>query len=256
MSVLAKNQKGFSTFEIILVITIILTIGIAGAIVYRNKHQNSPGTNQNCPPGTFLGYPPLPNATKEVCLRSGAIDKPVIYLYPTHSENVNVKLAYAAGFTQTVPAYNEKSGWQVLAGPDGTLTNLSDGKSYPYLFWEGKPPQISFDMTKGFVVAGSQTRTFFQRQLEIMGLNQNETSAFIAYWLPKMEGNRYNLIHFAGSEYTNYARLTITPSPDSLLRVFMVFEPLPAPVKVSPQLFPTFHRVGFSAVEWGGTELH
>lgn len=169
---------------------------------------------------------------------------------------MNVKLAYAAGFTQTVPTYNEKSGWQVLARPDGRLTNLNDGKSYPYLFWEGKPPQISFDMTKGFVVAGSQTKAFFQRQLAIMGLNQNETSAFTAYWLPKMAGNRYNLIHFASSEYTNYARLVITPSPDSLLRVFMVFEPLTAPVKVSSQSFPMFHRVGFSAVEWGGTELH
>ena len=256
MNTLAKNQKGFGIFEIILVITIILTIGVAGGIVYHRNHHGSPGNNQTCPPGSTLGYPPLPNATHEVCLRPGVADEPVIYLYPTHSENVDVKLSYAAGFTQTVPVYNTVSGWQVLAGPDGTLTNSADGKSYPYLFWEGRPPQISFDMTNGFVVAGSRTKTFFQSQLTAMGLNQNETSTFIAYWLPKMEGNRYNLIHFAGSEYTNYAKLAITPNPDSLLRIFMVFEPLYAPVKVSSQSFPTFHRDGFSVVEWGGTQLH
>jgi len=255
MSRLAKNQKGFGIFEIILVITIILAIGIAGGIVYR-KHHTSPGNNQTCPPGSTYGYPPLPNATHKVCLLSGTADEPVIYLYPTHSENVNVKVSYAPGFTQTVPAYNEKSGWQVVAGPDGTITNSADGKSYPYLFWEGKPPQISFDMSQGFVVAGSATKAFFQSQLSAMGLNQNETDTFVAYWLPKMAGNSYNLIHFASSEYTNYARLTITPTPESLLRVFMVFEPLSAPVKVSAQSFPTFHRNGFSVVEWGGTELH
>jgi hypothetical protein len=256
LSILEKNQKGFSTIEIVLVIIMILALGLVGGLVYQRAHHNNQGGNQNCPPGTFLGYPPLPNATQEVCLRSGAVDKPVIYLYPTHSENVEVKVSYAAGFSTTVPAYSAISGWQVLAEPDGTLTSSADGKSYRYLYWEGNPAPLHFDMTKGFVVAGSRTKTFFQSQLTAMGLNQNETSAFIAYWLPKMEVNRYNLIHFAGSEYTNYAKLAITPTPSSLLRVFMVFEPLYAPVKVSSQSFPTFHRDGFSVVEWGGTQLH
>jgi hypothetical protein len=249
---LEKNQKGFSTIETILVIIIILIIGVVGGLVYRNKHQSS----QSCPPGATLGYPPLPDATKEVCMRPGTLDKPVIYLYPTHTEQVKVKLSYAAGFSKTVPAYSAQNGWQVLAQPNGTLTNVADGRTYTYLYWEGRPAPLHFDMTQGFVVAGAQTKTFFQAQLIRMGLNQNETNAFITYWLPKMDTNRYNLIHFAGSEYTDYAKLTITPTPDSLLRVFMVFEPIQAPVKVSPQSFPTFHRIGFSAVEWGGTELH
>lgn len=70
-----------------------------------------------------------------------------------------------------------------------------------------------------------------------------------------MVANKYNLIHFAGKEYTDYAKLTISPQPDSTLRVLMVFEPLQQPVSVRPQSFPKFQRNGFTAVEWGGTEL-
>lgn len=183
------------------------------------------------------------------------VDKPVIYLYPTQPAAVNVKLSYFAGFSKTDPVYNSKTGWQVLAQPDGTLTNRTDGKDYPYLFWEGNPAHLDFDMSQGFVVAGKDTKTFLQNQLLAMGLNQNETHAFIEYWLPRMAGNLYNQIHFAGSEYTKLAPLHITPQPESLLRVFMAYKPLHKPVEVSPQTFPTFERTGFTAVEWGGTEL-
>jgi len=183
-------------------------------------------------------------------------DKPVIYLYPTHAEKINVKVSYSPGFSKTVPAYSKSNGWEVIAQPDGTLTNLANSKTYPYLFWEGKPdPSLHFDMSTGFVVAGSDTNIFLQRQLTSIGLNQSEVSSFITYWLPKMESNPYNLIHFAGSEYTNIAKLRISPEPNSLLRVFMAYKPLPSPVKIAPQTFPVFHRAGFTAVEWGGTEL-
>lgn len=199
--------------------------------------------------------PPTPCAADDNSDVFCGAGKPVIYLYPTHDEQVNVKLSYAAGFSKTVPSYNSQTGWQVVARPNGILTNLANGKTYPYLYWEGKPAPFDFDMTEGFVVKGSQTDAFLQTQLSAMGLNQNETSAFIAYWLPKMNASPYNLIHFAGSDYTSYAKLTVSPKPDSLLRVFMAFEPLQVPVKVSPQSFPVFQRNGFTVVEWGGTQV-
>lgn len=184
------------------------------------------------------------------------IDKPVIYLYPTHTEKVNVKVSYNAGFSKTIPTYIQPNGWEVEAQPSGTLTDVTNGKTYPYLFWEGNPnPSLNFDMSKGFVIEGNNTKEFLQKQLKAMGLNENETKAFIAYWLPKMEHNPYNLIHFAGTEYTSLAKLAITPQPNSLLRVFMAFTPLRTSTKVSAQTFTTFHRVGFTAVEWGGTEF-
>lgn len=70
-----------------------------------------------------------------------------------------------------------------------------------------------------------------------------------------MKDNKYNLVHFADKEYTDTAPLSITPKPDSILRVFMVFKPLDKEIEVIPQEIKSFDRTGFSVIEWGGTEL-
>jgi Tfp pilus assembly protein PilX len=185
----------------------------------------------------------------------GAAYKPVIYLYPQFAEHVNVKLDYPSGFSQTIPSYDPTSGWNVIASPDGTLTNVKDGASYPYLYWEGNPLAFNLTTTQGFVVPGKDTASFLRKELPIIGLNKTETTAFIAYWAPRMQNNAYSYIHFAGSDYTSLAKLTITPKPNSLLRVFMEEKPISQPFTVTPQTFPTFTRTGFTAVEWGGTIL-
>ena len=87
-----------------------------------------------------------------------------------------------------------------------------------------------------------------------MGLTPKEYNEFIVYWYPLMQDNEWNLVHFANDEeYGKYARLDITPKPDSMLRVFMVFRGIDAPVAVEPQVFERFERTGFSVVEWGGS---
>jgi type II secretory pathway pseudopilin PulG len=189
------------------------------------------------------------------CGTDGSEGKPVINLYPQHPENVSVKLKYIAGFSKTVPSYNATMGWQVYAQPDGTLLNKSDNKTYPYLYWEGNPTSLNINMSTGFVVAGKDTKQFLGLELPIIGLNQKETNDFLAYWVPKMDNNKYNLIHFAGSDYTSLAPLEISPEPDSLLRVNMIFKAIQTPLIVTPQTFPVFHRNGFTVVEWGGAEL-
>lgn len=70
-----------------------------------------------------------------------------------------------------------------------------------------------------------------------------------------MQKNAYNLISFQRESYEAMARLTIDPQPDSLLRVFMVYRPLEHPVDVPEQELESFTRSGFTAVEWGGTEI-
>ncbi len=70
-----------------------------------------------------------------------------------------------------------------------------------------------------------------------------------------MKENKYNLIHFAQEEYTENAKLTITPSPDSVLRVFTVYKSLNTKIDIDPQKIETFERKGFAVVEWGGTEI-
>lgn len=178
--------------------------------------------------------------------------KPVIYLYPTKEQNISVKLNYKGKLTCTYPEYKE--GWNVIAKPDGALTNVFDNKEYSYLFWEGISKH-QWDMSKGFIVEGNKTADFLQEKLKYMGLTPKEYNEFIVYWLPKMKDNKYNFITFAGKEYEDLATLDISPKPDSVLRVFMVFKPLNKPTKVEKQELETFHRKGFTVVEWGGTEL-
>lgn len=87
-----------------------------------------------------------------------------------------------------------------------------------------------------------------------MGLSPKEYNEFIVYWYPLMQNNPYNLIHFAGEQYTQTAPLTITPTPDAMLRVFMVYKPLQEEVVIKEQPLQSFERKGFTVIEWGGTE--
>ncbi len=180
-------------------------------------------------------------------------EKPVIYLYPQSEQNVMVQLDYQGKLIADYPAYD--NGWNVTAYPDGHLINHADNQEYSYLFWEGQPSQpVNWDLSTGFVVKGSETREFLQEKLAQLGLTAKEYNEFIVYWYPKMKDNAYNLIHFAGEQYTAMAPLTITPKPDSMLRVFMVFKPLVKEIAVKPQEIQPFERRGFTVVEWGGAE--
>jgi len=178
--------------------------------------------------------------------------KPVICLYPEKTTDVSVKLDYRGTLEYTWPVYDD--GWRVTAHPDGTLVNHADGEEYSYLFWEGRT-DVQFDLSRGFVVRGADTATFLREKLAFMGLTPREYNEFIVYWLPLMEKNAWNLIAFQDKVYTDNAVLTITPKPDSLLRVYMAFKPLPYPITVPPQELKPFERKGFTVVEWGGSAV-
>ena len=164
---------------------------------------------------------------------------------------MEVALDYDGGLTHTYPAYGD--GWQVTAQPDGTLTDET-GREYYCLFWEGEG-RWEYDFSRGFCVAGADTAAFLEDALARLGLTDQEAQEFIIYWLPKMEGNRYNLIAFQGEAYTDHARLTVTPEPDTLLRVFMAWKPVEEPVDLPAQELTAPERTGFTVVEWGGVEL-
>lgn len=176
--------------------------------------------------------------------------KPVAYLYPQTETEITVRLDYDGELTCTYPAYAD--GWTVSARPDGTLTD-EDGQTYRYLYWEGVTDQV-YDFSSGFCVAGSDTAAFLEDALEQLGLSRAEANEFIIYWLPRMQENAYNLIAFQHEAYTESARLTITPEPDTLIRVFMAYRPLEKAVEIAPQTLTAPERTGFTAVEWGGAE--
>lgn len=201
--------------------------------------------------------------------RGAAAAKPVIYLYPEETEEpvdakpancpcpqremeVTVSLDYDGELTCVYPAM-ENGAWTVTASPDGTLTDAG-GQVYNYLYWEGVD-HTEYDFSQGFCVPGGETAAFLEDALAQLGLTRREANEFIVYWLPRMEPNPYNLIAFQSGAYTDHAVLTVTPEPDSVLRVFMAWKPLASPVVLPEQVLTPADRSGFTVVEWGGTEV-
>lgn len=179
--------------------------------------------------------------------------KPAIYLYPTKTTEVTVKLKFKGTLTTTYPAYDAGSGWKVTAHPDGTLVDKSD-KTYSYLFWEGLS-KTHYDMSHGFVIKGKDTASFLEKTLSTIGLDSKQRNDFITFWLPQMQNNPYNLISFQSKAYTDSAVLEISPKPDSILRVFMAYKRLEQPISVPQQTVKPFVHKGFTVIEWGGTNL-
>ena len=177
--------------------------------------------------------------------------KPVLYLYPETVTDVSVKLVYDGHLTCTYPSYRD--GWHVTASPDGTLTDES-GQMYNYLYWEGET-DVQYDLSSGFCVKGEDTAAFLEDALRELGLNRREANEFIVFWLPRMQDNPYNIIAFQGETYTESAKLEVTPSPDTLIRVFMVYKPSAEYVQTEPQKLSAPARDGFTVIEWGGTEI-
>lgn len=180
-----------------------------------------------------------------------APEKPVIYLYPEEETEVTVKLDFNGELTAVYPSYD--NGWTVTARPDGTLTDRQ-GREYYCLFWEGES-NVSYDFSNGFVVPGSEMETFLENTLSTLGLTDKEANEFIIYWLPRMQDNPYNLISFQTKCYTDNAKLSVSPAPDSMLRIFMAWKSLEEPVTIAPQFLPAFDRTGFTVIEWGGAEV-
>ena len=184
--------------------------------------------------------------------RGAVCEKPVIYLYPETETAITVQLDLDGDLTCTYPAYGE--GWTVIASPDGTLTD-ANGQQYNYLYWEGIQ-QADYDFSQGFCVAGADTAAFLEEALAQLGLTRREANEMLVYWLPMMENNPYNLIAFQTEAYTDGARLTVTPEPDAVLRVFLAWKPLDAPVDIPPQSLTAPERTGFTLVEWGGAQVN
>ncbi len=177
--------------------------------------------------------------------------KPVIYLYPETETQVTVSLDYNGTLTTTYPKY--ENGWAVTARPDGTLTD-KNGMEYNYLYWEGVD-SIAHDFSRGFVVPGEDTAAFLEDALSRLGLTRREANEFIVYWLPLMEGNEYNLIAFQTETYTRNAVLSVSPQPDTIIRVFMAWRAIDEPINIPPQELTAPVREGFTLVEWGGTQV-
>ena len=183
------------------------------------------------------------------------VDKPMIYLYPKSTLDLNIKLGNPDMLTSSYPKYTD--GWNVVAYPNGDLLDKDSGKKLYALYWEGRRKASSQDTTTGFMVKGEDSAEFLEKKLKILGLNYKEAEEFIVYWLPKLESHKYNYIYFATEEEIEAEMpLKFSVKPDTFIRIRMIFEGLDEYREVKEQtLMPASERNGFTVVEWGGTDL-
>mgnify|MGYP007101849746 CR=1 FL=1 len=97
---------------------------------------------------------------------------------------------------------------------------------------------------------------FLEEKLAVLGLTEREAEEMIIYWLPQLTGSEYVFIRFASQEAMDAAMpLDISPAPDTVIRVCMLWRGLDEPVEVPEQILSPVSREGFTAVEWGGAQL-
>lgn len=184
------------------------------------------------------------------------VDKPIIYLYPENEIEATIELGFPNNITCSYPLYNNKTFWNVKAFPNGNLVDLSSGRSLYSLYYEATNNTNFKVENDGFIVKSEDTAKFLEDKLEILGLNEREAEEFIIYWLPKLNANKYNYIRFATlDEINENMPLNITPSPNTLIRILMVFKGLDEPISVNEQPLECVKRNGFTVVEWGGCEI-
>ena len=181
--------------------------------------------------------------------------KPVIYLYPPKKQAIKVQLSLDGKIIADYPKLRDNQ-WNVIGHPHGEIIDPETDRSYNYLFWEGisKTP-FEIDLEKSFCVPGSESVDFLEDALSTLGLNDKEKNDFITYWMPILESNKFNIIQFLEEEYERYAQLQITPQPDSLIRVFMIFKSSEEKIKTGHPTLSKVQREGFVALEWGGADI-
>ena len=185
------------------------------------------------------------------------VRKPVIYLYPENSLQVNVKVFPKGRMIFTYPEYSA-AGWNVLADPDGKL-HLKDTE-LNYLFWESEQGMKTLTTSHGFMVEKDSTISFLERTLTQFGLNSREKADFITYWGPEMIRNERNFVQFVFNEdCEEFADLKISPEPDHVYRIYLLFISADTIILTQDGLpeqnIPTIDRSGFTVIEWGGSEV-
>ncbi|HUQ85689.1 MAG TPA: hypothetical protein VM077_05155 [Candidatus Limnocylindrales bacterium] len=184
------------------------------------------------------------------------IAKPVIYLYPLIPTFVDVAVKVPGKIFISDPLYPE-GGWKnVLANPDGSL--LYKNKQYKELFFESDVDKVN-PPNNGMVIAKKDLKsklTEFTTRLGLKGIEQEE---FLEYWLPELYKLDAPLVLFSIIDPVEKERIDhveITPKPDTFIAFLAYFKPLKTyPTNLKPLVLPEKPplRIGYTAVEWGGT---
>jgi len=240
--------------------------------------------------------------------------KPIIYLLSPQTIEASVKLSLVPQWSLSViyPVVPIKASsahskeeivWRVRAHPNGELTELTTGLDVAYLFWEAltKPPgpdsppasprigATQDAVTEVFVpndpvlnddnavlISIEKITPYLDAALKALGLHTEARTSFITYWLPSILNHTNIAFRFIPQEaYEKAAPLDISPKPDIITRIFMIFQGVDesdlgcwsaARSKASEDVSFWVDTVGvdvgrtldsqlFRVIEWGGMEL-
>ncbi len=190
-------------------------------------------------------------------------EKPVIYAYSNDKIEINLNLSPKGEFTFTYPQIDKENEWNFTSTKNGEI--YINNKSYPYLFWESITENLKYhkqqEAFQGEVVKSNMIITYLETELSQMGLNATEKADFITYWGPRMTESNYSLIQFKVDEqYDEIATINVTPKPDNIRRVYMLFTPFdsyPSHLKIdnSKVKYTSISRDGLTIIEWGGSQI-
>jgi hypothetical protein len=183
------------------------------------------------------------------------VGKPVIYLYPEVPTLVDVKVETDGDIFVSDPPYPDEGWKNVLAHPDGKL--IYEGNEYRELFYESNVKDIR-KPSKGLTVNSRNIRGELDSIITKLGLIQGEKTEFLDYWIPRLQALNSPYIFFSiidPSEKDRIDKVFINPKPDTFIEFIAYFAPLEKPYDGKKLELPSIPpvRVGFTAVEWGGT---
>ncbi|MDD3807569.1 MAG: hypothetical protein PHE86_06000 [Candidatus Marinimicrobia bacterium] len=130
--------------------------------------------------------------------------------------------------------------------PNGRIDNI-----YDFLFYEASVSDL-WQVEQGWGVSREDLSGFFLENLSAYGFNNREIDDFLEYWIPLLNGSPYYAIY---PQYTSHIAdvitLTISKTPDSVLRLFYVIKEVSEVKTLSEPVIPEFDRIGFAVTEWG-----
>ncbi|KAG1812600.1 uncharacterized protein BJ212DRAFT_1483207 [Suillus subaureus] len=178
--------------------------------------------------------------------------KPVIYLYSPSDIDVSVKLSLTPEWSLSAiypivatKDHGQHIEWNVRTHQDGSLTEHNSGLDVAYLFWEAEtnlqafprspaskpqpsdtfsPTSSSLSDTDSVVIPVEKITVYLDKSLKALGLHTEARTSFITYWLPSILKHEYIALRFVPqAAYERAASLSISPQPDVVTRVFMLF---------------------------------
>lgn len=178
------------------------------------------------------------------------VKKPIIYFYPEHAMDLDVKFENKEKLLTTYPKYND--GWHIHLKEDGYFTMDDSDREYYALYYDAKS-NYKCTFEEGFFVTKDNAISFLEEKMDYMGFTNRETNEFIMYWLPILENNEKSLVYFEQTEMRNLeCPLHFSSNPDTLIRTNIHIKKVNENVEIKEQELTYCDRRGFTVVEWGG----